>query len=127
MSIIKGVRINDISDGMHIAALAEFEFCPLSQRVIARVTPEGEFLGGCVLDDYTGQTGSIRIHVGLTGHCFTRDFLYIGFSYVFDQLLAKKLFAFVPRSRLDVFSLALKFGFKAEAGIADYFPSDDMI
>jgi hypothetical protein len=59
--------------------------------------------------------------------CLTRPFLYLVFSYPFDQMLVKKLFAPVRRSKEDVFDFCFRLGFKPEAGVTDVFPGDDMI
>jgi hypothetical protein len=125
---MQGVRVNNLQDGVAIGARVDHAFSPLNSSCIARVTPEGKFLGGAIYSDYTGAGGSAHIHAVIDDRrCLTRPFLYLVFSYPFDQMMVKKLFAPVRRSQESVFKFCHRLGFKPEAGVTDVFPGDDMI
>jgi hypothetical protein len=125
---VQDVRLNDIRDGNAVGERVGFIYNPLTSSCIARVTPQGKLLGGAIYSDYTGVGGSAHIHAIIEDRmCLSRAFLYLVFSYPFDQLLVKKLFAPVPRSKENVFRFCYRLGFKPEAGITDVFPGDDMV
>jgi hypothetical protein len=125
---VNDVRVNNLQDGMAIGEQIDHAFSPINSSCIARVTPEGKLLGGAIYSEYTGLGGSAHIHAMIADRrCLTRPFLYLVFSYPFDQMLVKKLFAPVRRSKEDVFDFCFRLGFKPEAGVTDVFPGDDMI
>jgi hypothetical protein len=77
--------------------------------------------GSAIYSEYTGVGGSAHIHAMIEDRrCLTRTFLYLVFSYPFDQMLVKKLFAPVRRSQEHVFDFCFRLGFKPEAGIPTF-------
>jgi RimJ/RimL family protein N-acetyltransferase len=126
--IIHGIRVNEISDGVSIAAHSGTAFNPVVDQCIARVTSKGKLRGGVVYSGYTGQGGSIGMHVvGFDPLWINRDMLWMAFDYPFNQLGVKKVFGQVPASNQKALHFDLALGFKVEALVQDVFPDGDMI
>jgi RimJ/RimL family protein N-acetyltransferase len=128
MSLIRGVRLNDLQDATKAHPNDVYRFNPLVDQCIARVTPEGNVLGRVVYSDYTGPGGSIKIHItSWDKRWVNRGILFVAFDYPFNQLQVKKIFGEIKRSDEETLRFAFKAGFKAEAGLDDVYPNDDMV
>jgi RimJ/RimL family protein N-acetyltransferase len=120
------IRIEDRHDGDRIANAAGFVFNPGSDRVIARITPGGKLLGGCVYREFT--RASITVHIaGFAKHWANKDLLWVGFHYPFVQLGVSKLFATIPDYNTESLEIAKKMGFKYETRIGGVFMDGDML
>lgn len=126
------MHLTDISFGREygpqIADTAGVVFNPLGDMVIARVTPEGKLLGGVVFTQYTGQGGSIGMHVaGFEPRWISKSLLWACFWYPFEQLGVKKVFGTVPAFNARALAFNRKLGFRQEAVIRDVYPDGDMV
>ena len=76
-------------------------------------------LGGVAYDLYAGN--SIHIHIAADDHRWlTKEVLWCGFDYPFNQLEVKKLIAPVRSSNTRALGMTVKFGFKEETRIKDF-------
>jgi len=119
------VEFNNFAHGHAIAKEAGTSFNPLSDIVIAR-TMNGELIGGCVYQNYTGK--SIGIHVsGFKPGWISRDLLWICFHYPFIQLGCEYLFGLAPAFNLKAVEFNRKMGFTEVTRIEHVFPEGDMV
>jgi hypothetical protein len=92
-----GVRVDDMSDGAALARAGNSLYNPLLDRCVARVTPEGNILGGAIFRNYTGVGGSVNMHVASFGKGWmTRMLIFMAFDYAYNQLGVKKIFGNIP-------------------------------
>jgi hypothetical protein len=89
---------------------------------------DGELKIGVMYESYTGEGGSIM----LFGRCddpkyATRTFYHHIFSYPFDQLGVKVVYAVVNENNLRARRLDEHLGFIKEHVMKDYFPDGDAI
>lgn len=123
-----GVRVDDISDGVALARAGSSFYNPLLDRCVARVTPEGNVLGGAIFRNYTGQGGSVNIHVASFGRAWmTRMLIFMAFDYAYNQLGVKKIFGNIPMKNIAALKFARSAGFNVETIVPDVFPGDDMV
>jgi RimJ/RimL family protein N-acetyltransferase len=121
------VRVNNLYDGNALAETAGSKFNPLLDHCIARVTPEGKLMGGAVFRNFTGEGGSINIHVAsFVPRWINRTMMFMAADYVFNQLRVNKVFGNIPMKNAQALKFATDAGFKVETIIADVFPGDDM-
>lgn len=121
------IVVGNLEHARTIAASTRTHFNPECDQVIARCNPEGNLLGGCLYQNYTGPGGSIGIHVAsYHERWINRDILWICFHYPFVQLNCKKLFGQVPVTNRKALEFDLNLGFKIEATISDVFPDGDL-
>jgi hypothetical protein len=89
---------------------------------------DGHIRGGIV---YTGYLGaSIVGHsAGDESAWISRDFLWMVFDYVFNQLGCRKLVAMVPSSNTRAISVDLRLGFRLEGRLTEMLadPTDDLL
>lgn len=85
----------DMNHGREIAHAAGVGFDFELDRVISRVTSEGNLLGGFAFTNFTGP--AIHIHsAGFRRDWCTLELLWVVHHYPFEQLKVKTLFATVP-------------------------------
>lgn len=108
--------------GYRIANEAGAFFNPSTDPCLARVE-NGQLWGGVTYHGYTGQGGSIHMHMaGFVPRWADRDMLWVAFDYPFTQLGCKKVFGQVPETNTKALEIDLKLGFKIEAKIEGVFP-----
>ncbi len=123
-----GVRVDSMSDGAALAKMGNSLYNPLLDRCVARVTPEGNILGGAIFRNYTGVGGSVNIHVASFGKGWiTRMLIFMTYDYAFNQLGVKKIFGNIPMKNVDALKFARAAGFNVETIVPDVFPGDDMV
>jgi hypothetical protein len=111
---------------MQLAAATASVFNASCDQCIARVE-KGVLYGGVTYNGYTGEGGSINIHMtGFHPNWISRDLLWVGFHYPFEQLGVRKMFGQVGAHLPKVLKLDLHLGFKIEAIIKDVYPEGDM-
>jgi RimJ/RimL family protein N-acetyltransferase len=76
------------------------------------LTRDGELYAGAVFSRITPTCADV--HLAITGRRVTKDFLRLGFDYVFNQLKLRRVNAFVRADNLDCRSLMLHMGFRHE-------------
>ena len=123
-----GVRVDNMSDGAALAQMGQSLYNPLLDRCVARVTPEGNILGGAIFRNYTGIGGSVNIHVASFGKGWiTRMLVFMAFDYAYNQLGVKKIFGNIPMKNVPALKFARDAGFNVETIVPDVFPGDDMV
>lgn len=97
--------------GRTIANLAGTDYDSQNNPMIVRVDDDGNFIGGVLYTDYTGQ--SIRIHMaGVRPGWATPDLLWMAFDYPFNQLRVGLLLGTVRSTDKLVLRLDRRLGFK---------------
>jgi len=92
------------------------------------VMNKDEVLGGVIYHDFTGEGGSIIMHMaGDDPHWITRGILWAAFDYPFNQLKVNRCLAFVPSNNMRALKIDQQLGFKAEAVIRGVYPDADCI
>jgi hypothetical protein len=121
------IRINDEDDGHAIAKHANCRFTPGKDTVIANVSDTTSvLLGGGIFQDYTGA--SIQVHLaGLHPNWATRDLVWVGFDYCFNQLGCNFVFGLIPSYNSEALTLDNKLGFTEITRIPDVFPDGDLV
>jgi hypothetical protein len=123
-----GVRVDNMSDGAALARAGNSLYNPLLDRCVARVTPEGNILGGAIFRNYTGVGGSVNMHVASFGKGWmTRMLIFMAFDYAYSQLGVKKIFGNIPLKNVAALKFARDAGFNVETIVPDVFPGDDMV
>ena len=74
-------------------------------------------------EDYNGA--SIRAHIAFEGQ-LTREFIWYGFYYPFEQLKVKKIIGLVSSNNHKALKLDKHFGYVEEAIIKDAVPDGDL-
>jgi RimJ/RimL family protein N-acetyltransferase len=117
------IVFNDVEHGVLIAKESNFmEYNPLWDRCFS-VVRDNRLLGGVILTRYTGEGGSIAMHVaGFNPRWLNRDFIWAVFHYAFEGLKVNKVFGEVPASNRKALQFDQKLGFKVEGLIRDVFP-----
>lgn len=119
------ICFNNTDHGHAIAALCGCKFNPPDDQVISRET-DGVLRGGALYTDY--RRASIVGHfAGFDKHWGSRDLLWVGFDYPFNQLGCSKIIGFVPSMFETALALELKLGFKYLTKIPGVFPDGDLI
>jgi len=119
------IRFNETSDGYAIAGVAGASYNPITDQIIARITPRGNLMGGVLYSDWTGLGGSIHMHVaGFHPRWINRAMLTVCFDYPFNQLNVRKIFGQVPMDNERAIRFNEHFGFRKETVIYDTFPGD---
>lgn len=120
------IRVNDQDDGFRIAQHAKCRYNPRDDVVFASIGSYGECLGGAIFQDYTGV--SVQVHLaGLYPNWATRDLIWMGFDYCFNQLGCTSIFGLVASFNDEALAVDTKLGFKEVTRIPDVFPDGDMI
>jgi hypothetical protein len=120
------ILINHAGDGEWIMLRVGGIFNPVTDHVIA-MHKDGVMQGGVV---YTGYLGAaILAHMaGREGTLWTtRDLLWMGFDYPFNQLGVRKILALVPSKNTRALTIDLRMGFMIEAKLTNVFPDDDAL
>lgn len=119
------ICFNNVEHGRALAALCGCKFNPPDDQVISRET-YGILRGGAIYTDYRGA--SIVGHLGgFDKHWGSRDLLWIGFDYPFNQLGCSKIIGLVPSMFESALALELKLGFNYVTRIPGVFPDGDLI
>jgi RimJ/RimL family protein N-acetyltransferase len=119
------IRFNETSDGYAIAGVAGTSYNPITDQIIARITPRGNLMGGVLFSYWTGLGGSINMHVaGFHPRWINRTMLSVCFDYPFNQLGVRKIFGQVPMDNLHAIRFNEHLGFRKEAVIHDAYPGE---
>ena len=106
--------------GPRLAKGAVMLFDPVTTPVIARISADGELMGGAVYSGWTHE--SIRLSVAsFQPNWMSREFLFHMFGYPFLQLEVKRIFAQVSSTNEKSLRLTLHTGFKEVARIPKMF------
>ena len=125
--MLHNIMFNNPDHGVAIARAAKVSFIPGFDTCIARIH-DGKLVGGMLYSGYTGEGGSVHMHVAsFSPRWGTRDLVWVAFHYPFEQLLVKKIFAPVPVNNLKAKRLNSHLGFTVEHIIRDMFPYGDML
>lgn len=84
----------------------------------------GKIVAVAGYEDFNGA--SVRVHVAGEGRWMTRDFLWYGFYYPFEEMKVKKIIGLVASTNLKALKLDLHFGYLHEATIQDAVPGGDL-
>ena len=84
----------------------------------------GKIVAVAGYEDYNGA--SVRVHIAGEGNWLTRDFLWYGFYYPFEQMKVKKLIGIVASTNKKALKLDLNFGYVQEAIIKNAAPGGDI-
>jgi RimJ/RimL family protein N-acetyltransferase len=104
------LRINDDNDRRLIARATGAHAQPIDP-VIARAEQD-VCLGGFMFTNFTGKGGSIwGLAAGFRANWLTRELLCFMFSYIFDQLECRALFARTAEDNKKSLDFQLKLGF----------------
>lgn len=102
-------------------------FTPENMQVISR-SLNGEFKGGVVYENWTGEGGSITIHIGsVDSRWINRDLLWMMFDYPFNQMKVTRAFAQISSANEDCLKFSKSVGWTILHRIEGVFPDGDMI
>lgn len=102
-------------------------FTPENMQVVSR-SLNGEFKGGVVYENWTGEGGSVIIHIGsVDKHWINRDLLWVIFDYPFNQMKVTRAFAQIASRNEDCLRFARSTGWTELHRIEGVFPDDDMV
>jgi RimJ/RimL family protein N-acetyltransferase len=87
---------------------------------------DGILAAGVMVAEWNGSNATLHIRVA-DPQAMGRAFLKRVFSYVFDELGAKRVTAPALLSNLRGIRLCLKVGFVIECVLRDYFPDDGLV
>lgn len=114
------IVINDTDCGEAVAALAGVDYNPKTCVSFCRIR-DGIRMGGVVFSNFTGE--SICAHLASwVPHWASRDLLFVGFDYPFNQLGVKRIFGQVPEDNWAARNLNENLGFRYVARIEEVFP-----
>lgn len=103
------------------------KFTPVTMQVISR-TVNGELRGGVVYENWTGEGGSVLVHIASTDkRWINRDMLWVMFDYPFNQLKVTQAFAQVAAKNEDCLKFSKSVGWSEVIRLDAVFPDDDMI
>jgi RimJ/RimL family protein N-acetyltransferase len=121
------IHVGNVRHGQQIMQATDANFSKVTMQVISR-EENGELYGGVVFENYTGDNGSVEIHVGaFRPNWINRDMLWMTFDYPFQQLKVKYLFGRVPSKNTHAMDFNLSLGFEKIAVIEGVFPDDDLV
>lgn len=102
-------------------------FSTVTMKVISRAE-DGVLYGGAVYENYTGEGGSIVMHIaGFRDVWINRDLLWIVYHYPLVQLGCKQIFAQVATKNKECISICRGAGWEEVIKLEGVFPDDDMI
>jgi hypothetical protein len=105
------IVFDNIEHGFKIATAIPRPFNPDIDKVISKVTPEGNLMGGVIYDGFTG--GCIFMHqAGFSKNWLVGDMMWIVFDYPFNK---------------ELLDFNLRLGFKEEARIKNAYRDGDMV
>lgn len=120
------IRFNNLEDAAEICRMAPTTFHSSVDQCISRADRDG-FMGGTILTDYTGEGGSICMHVSAKHpNWLSRDLLWVTFHYAFRQLKCARAFVQVKSSNEKSLRFTDKLGFKLVTVIPGVFSDGDM-
>lgn len=114
------ILVNHPGDGEWIMLRVGGVFSPRTDHTIA-LHRDGRIAGGVVATGYLGS--SIMLHMaGSEDNWATRDFLWMVFEYVFNQLGCRKVLGLVSSNNARALAVDLRLGFVIEAKLVDIYP-----
>ena len=120
------IEFNNQDHGRILADEIGIQYNPEHDTVIARVTSQGNLLGGVIFNNYTGT--SITIHVaGFSPTWINPDMLWVTFHYPFVRLGCRKIIGQVSSGNSRALEFDKKLGFIEEARIKDVYPDGDLV
>jgi len=119
------IILNDTEHGMLIARAARTGFDPNIDKVISRVTSDGDFMGGIIFTGYTGTM--IMCHVAGVDNWASPELVWIGFDYPFVQLGVRKILCSVGTANTRSKSIIERLGFKLEHSIEHGTPGGPLL
>jgi hypothetical protein len=118
------IRIDDIHATKLIAQAAHVQFVPKLHHCIADYDSNDCLRGGTLYADYWG--GSVMTHfAGFRKRWITKQLLWLGFDYPFNQLKVKKIFGLIPEWNVQSRNVGLHLGYKIEYLTDDVFNFPD--
>jgi hypothetical protein len=120
------IVFDNIEHGFKIATAIPRPFNPDIDKVISKVTPEGNLMGGVIYDGFTG--GCIFMHqAGFSKNWLVGDMMWIVFDYQFNQLHVNKVAGTINSNNKELLDFNLRLGFKEEARIKNAYRDGDMV
>lgn len=119
------IVLGDVYHGREIARRAGTGFDTEVDRVISRVTPEGNFWGGVIYTNFTKT--AIQLHMAGDPGWATREMICLCFDYPFNQLRVEQCLATVPSTNLGALEIDLKLGFEPLTLIPGAVEGGDML
>lgn len=114
--------------GYKLMESIDAKFSPVTMEVISRTNEAGDLLGGVIYENWTGEGGSIEVHIAsFTKHWLNRDMLFAIFDYPFRQLDCKQAFARVKAKNEPCLRFCKSVGWEQIFRLEGVFPDDDMI
>lgn len=120
------LRINDIEDGLAISKALGIAYVPELHVVLARVTSEGNLMGGFIYTDYTNKAITLHMY-GFEPGWMSHSILWVLFHFPFVELGVKKLIAPISSGNKVTMSIAHRLGFREAARIADVYTDGDLV
>jgi RimJ/RimL family protein N-acetyltransferase len=118
------ITVGNSAEAQRIAKAAGIVYNPNADQCLVRVE-DGELYGGTLYTNYTGEGGSIQIHMaGFTPNWANRDMIWTAFDYPFNQLKVKKVFGPTRASNTTALEINEKLGFKIETKVEGVFPDE---
>lgn len=121
------IHFSNADHGDQIMRMAGARFSSVNMEVISR-TENGVLRGGVVYENYTGEGGSLLVHIGgKDKKWINRDMLWVMFDYPFNQLKVNRAFAQVAGKNKEAYDFCMSIGWKELHRLEAVFPDDDMI
>jgi hypothetical protein len=120
------IWLNDIDHGRQIAHAAGTGYDTERDRVISRITSDGNLMGGFVFTNFSQV--AIQVHMaGFIPNWCSPTLLVVVFEYVFNQLKVDKLIAPVPSTNIAALEQDKRAGFVEMARLPGLVLDGDMI
>lgn len=101
---------------------------PEGREAVGLVGEDGIPVAGIVFEDYTGQGGSVSLHISIDNpNIPIRNLLVTAASYCFDQMGVNKVVGLIPSNNVDALRFDMRLGFKPEAVLKDIYPDGDLV
>lgn len=121
------IHFGNHEHGEMVMASIGSKFAPVNMQVISR-SENGVFRGGVVYENWTGEGGSILVHVAaMDKHWINRDMLWVMFDYPFNQLKVNQAFCQVAGKNEECLRFCRSVGWSEVIRLEAVFPDDDMI
>lgn len=121
------IHVGETDHGEQIMRAAGSRFTPVTMQVISR-TEKGKLYGGVIYENYTGDGGSVVVHIaGFVRNWINRDLLWIMFDYPFRQLNCVQAFAQVAANNTECLQFCRSIGWKQVIRLEAVYPDGDMV
>lgn len=120
------MRMNDVHATKLIASSTSVQFVPHLHYCIADYDDRDILRGGTLYTEYWKKSCNVHF-AGFRPNWISKQMLWVGFDFPFNQLGVKKLFGLIPEWNYKSRLLALHMGFKVEYLAHDVYDMPDAV